>query len=88
MARVVTPSATCRARAAFRGHALSPKPAEVIFDIGCGAGQTVLQLAQRVEPGGQIIPISKTVLATRVECTNQIAASEPISMLGSQAHSG
>ena len=38
-------------------NALSPKPAEVIVDIGCGAGQTVLQLAQRVGPGGQVIGV-------------------------------
>lgn len=38
-------------------EALSPKPGEVIADIGCGAGQTVLQLAQRVGPDGQVIGV-------------------------------
>ncbi len=38
-------------------NALSPKSGEVIVDIGCGAGQTVLQLAQRVGPGGQVIGV-------------------------------
>jgi SAM-dependent methyltransferase len=38
-------------------EALSPKPDEVIVDIGCGAGQTVLQLAQCVGPGGQVIGV-------------------------------
>ena len=37
--------------------ALSPKPGEVIADIGCGAGQTVLQLAQLVGPEGRVIGV-------------------------------
>ncbi|MDB5429032.1 MAG: methyltransferase protein [Caulobacter sp.] len=35
--------------------ALSPSPGEVILDIGCGAGQSVLQLAERVGPRGRVI---------------------------------
>lgn len=37
--------------------ALAPGPGEVILDIGCGAGQTVLQLAERVGPGGGVIGV-------------------------------
>ncbi|HEY2071208.1 MAG TPA: class I SAM-dependent methyltransferase [Rhizomicrobium sp.] len=37
--------------------ALAPRPSEVIVDIGCGAGQTVLQLAERVGPEGQVIGV-------------------------------
>src|ERR1051325_3042909 len=37
--------------------ALAPQPGEAIADIGCGAGQTVLQLAQRVGPGGHVIGV-------------------------------
>jgi SAM-dependent methyltransferase len=37
--------------------ALAPKPSQTIVDIGCGAGQTVLQLAQRVGPQGQVIGV-------------------------------
>ena len=37
--------------------ALAPRPSEVIVDIGCGAGQTVLQLAERIGPEGQVIGV-------------------------------
>jgi SAM-dependent methyltransferase len=37
--------------------ALAPEKSEVIVDIGCGAGQTVLQLAERVGPQGQVIGV-------------------------------
>ena len=58
--------------------ALSPKPAEVIVDIGCGAGQTVLQLAQRVGPGGQVIgvdiaPLLLTLARQRAEGLSQVS---------------
>jgi len=36
---------------------LSPTPGEAIVDVGCGAGQSVLQLAQRVGPQGRVIGI-------------------------------
>ena len=38
-------------------EALSPKPGETIVDIGCGAGQTVLQLAERVGPEGRVVGV-------------------------------
>ena len=38
-------------------EALAPAPAERIVDIGCGAGQTVLQLSERVGPEGQVIGV-------------------------------
>jgi SAM-dependent methyltransferase len=37
--------------------ALGPKQSDIIIDIGCGAGQTVLQLAERVGPRGQVIGV-------------------------------
>jgi ubiquinone/menaquinone biosynthesis C-methylase UbiE len=37
--------------------AFAPKQSDVIVDIGCGAGQTVLQLAERVGPEGQVIGV-------------------------------
>lgn len=37
--------------------ALAPRPSEVIVDVGCGAGQTVLQLAERVGSGGEVIGV-------------------------------
>jgi SAM-dependent methyltransferase len=38
-------------------EALSPKPGEAIVDVGCGAGQTVLQLAHRVGADGRVIGV-------------------------------
>jgi len=45
--------------------ALSPRPGERILDIGCGAGQTSLDLARAVAPGGEVMgaDISGTLLA-------------------------
>jgi SAM-dependent methyltransferase len=37
--------------------ALAARLGETIVDIGCGTGQTVLQLAERVGPGGQVIGV-------------------------------
>ncbi len=36
-------------------EALSPRPGDAVVDIGCGAGQSVLQLADRVGPQGRVI---------------------------------
>jgi SAM-dependent methyltransferase len=38
-------------------QALAPRSGDVIVDIGCGAGQTVLQLAARVGPAGKVIGV-------------------------------
>jgi SAM-dependent methyltransferase len=35
-------------------EALSPQIGEAVLDVGCGAGQSVLQLADRVGPGGRV----------------------------------
>jgi len=43
--------------------ALAPQPGQTIVDIGCGAGQTVQQLASRVGPSGRIIGVD---IASRV----------------------
>jgi SAM-dependent methyltransferase len=37
--------------------ALGPAPGEVILDIGCGCGQTVVQLAEHVGPAGRVIGV-------------------------------
>lgn len=36
---------------------LSPRPGDVILDVGCGAGQSVLQLANRVGLQGRVIGV-------------------------------
>jgi len=38
-------------------EALAPRAGEAILDVGCGAGQTVLQLAERVGPGGRVVGV-------------------------------
>jgi SAM-dependent methyltransferase len=50
-------------RAALR--ALAPRPGEQILDVGCGSGQTTLQLADAVGPGGRVVgvDISSQLLA-------------------------
>ncbi len=37
--------------------ALAPRPGEAILDIGCGTGQTVLQIADAVGPGGRVVGV-------------------------------
>lgn len=39
--------------------ALDPRPGEWILDVGCGAGQTLLQLADRVGPSGRVVGIDR-----------------------------
>jgi SAM-dependent methyltransferase len=45
--------------------ALAPRPGESVLDIGCGGGETALDLARAVEPGGTVVGIdlSAAVLA-------------------------
>jgi SAM-dependent methyltransferase len=38
-------------------EALSPKAGDLVVDVGCGAGQSTLQLAERVGPDGCVIGI-------------------------------
>ena len=44
--------------------ALSPRPGERLLDIGCGAGETSLELARAVAPGGEVtgVDISRPLL--------------------------
>jgi SAM-dependent methyltransferase len=44
--------------------ALAPQAGERILDIGCGAGETTLELAQAVSPGGEVtgVDISRPLL--------------------------
>jgi SAM-dependent methyltransferase len=59
-------------------EALSPMPGEVVVDIGCGAGQTALQLADRVGPEGRVIgidiaPLLLDVARRRADCLSQVS---------------
>jgi len=38
-------------------NALDPQPGQIVVDIGCGAGQTVAQLASKVGPTGRVIGV-------------------------------
>jgi SAM-dependent methyltransferase len=38
-------------------EALGSRPGDVVLDVGCGAGQTLLQLAERVGAQGQVIGV-------------------------------
>lgn len=72
--------------------ALKPKAGERILDIGCGAGETTVELAERVAPGGTVtgVDISRPLLevarrrggaegVTFVEADAQTQAFEPAS---------
>lgn len=37
--------------------ALAPRPGERVLDVGCGAGQTLVQLAQMVGPDGAVVGV-------------------------------
>lgn len=47
-------------------EALAPGLGDVILDVGCGAGQTLLQLAERVGPTGQVIGVDMAPLLISV----------------------
>ncbi len=38
-------------------NALDPKPGEAILDVGCGAGQTLVQIAERVGSRGRVVGV-------------------------------
>jgi len=56
---------------------LSLRPGDSIVDVGCGAGQTLLQLAERVGPAGQVIgvdvaPLLLEIAGRRTERLRQV----------------
>lgn len=36
---------------------LDPQPGQTVVDLGCGTGQTTVDLARRVAPGGQVVGV-------------------------------
>jgi SAM-dependent methyltransferase len=60
---------------------LRPEAGDVIVDLGCGAGQTLLQLAERVGPAGRVIgvdisPLLLDVARDRTLCVAQVSCIE------------
>lgn len=47
-------------------RALAPQPGEAILDVGCGCGQTTLELARRVGPGGRVLGVDISELMLEV----------------------
>jgi SAM-dependent methyltransferase len=59
-------------------EALGPGDGDIVLDIGCGAGQTLLQLAERVGTEGQVIgvdvaPLLLEIAKRRTEHLNQVS---------------
>lgn len=59
----------------------NPRAGEQVLDVGCGGGETILQLAERIAPGGRItgIDLSAPLLALARQRSTQ--ASVPVDLL-------
>jgi SAM-dependent methyltransferase len=55
--------------------ALAPSPGETIADIGCGTGQSALQLAEHVGPAGQVIGVD--IAPTLLDAARERARATP-----------
>lgn len=58
-------------------EALGLRPGDIVLDVGCGAGQTLLQLAERVGTEGQVIgvdvaPLLLEIAKRRTEPLSQV----------------
>jgi SAM-dependent methyltransferase len=58
--------------------ALTPRAGECVLDIGCGCGDTTLEIARRVRPRGEVLglDISAPMLEVAVERAAAIAAAD------------
>lgn len=67
-------------------QAAAPRPGERALDVGCGAGDTALELARRVGPAGRVvgIDISAPMLARARE---RLGASEGVELIEADASS-
>jgi SAM-dependent methyltransferase len=67
-------------------EALDPRPGSSVLDIGCGAGQTLLQLAERVGPAGRVIGVD--IAPQRLQIARHRAAGLPqVSLIEADAQS-
>ena len=64
--------------------ALEPKPGEHILDVGCGAGQTCLQLAEAVGPDGEVVGIDIAPVLLEV-ARERAAAHDKVSFIEGNA---
>ncbi len=65
-----------------------PRPGERCLDVGCGCGQSSLQLAERVQPGGQVLGLDLSVpmLARAAERAKQAGAAATFERGDAQIH--
>jgi SAM-dependent methyltransferase len=66
----------------------APRPGEVCLDIGCGCGQTSLQLAETVTPGGAVtgVDLSVPMLARASERATQAGLPARFERVDAQIH--
>jgi len=60
--------------------ALAPRPGERVLDIGCGCGDTTLEIARRVAPGGEVLGLD--ISAPMLEVALDRAAAEGATAAG------
>ena len=57
-------------------EALAPKSGELIVDLGCGAGQTVVQLADLVGPDGRVIGVDIAALLLNLALSRAVSLAQ------------